>query len=282
MGLCARETRGREGFCAETRNRAIVARFRARRVKRRRGMVRRGGVMARTRWWWWWWSCALVKREPERGLGQNPNPSRCGSIRARRVKWRLGMVGRGSAMVRMRWWWWWGGAFAKRETRSGWAKKKSKRAAVARFRVAAGLQEAEGGTVGLQFPSRAKMREGMGGVKWYGGWLWWLCSPARSVPFLLLLLFSTHSPPLSTHSQSTPNPPYSLLTDRVTVVCGRLRACSGRERRVDLTRLAEFQTPTIFDRDFDFHRSIFYWAPKIVKIIKYILYIYKNVSTILI
>ena len=118
------------------------------------------------------------------------------------------------------------------------------------------------------------------GVRWSSGWLWWLCSPARSVPFLLLLLFSTHSPPLP--SLPNPNPPYSLLTDRVTVVCGRLRACSGRERRVDLTRLAEFQTLTIFDRDFDFHRSIFYGAPKIVKIIKYILYIYKNVSTILI
>jgi hypothetical protein len=42
---------------------------------------------------------------------------------------------------------------------------------------------------------------------------------------------------------------------------------------------AEFQTPTIFDRDFNFHRSIFYRAPKIVKIIIYILYICKSVST---
>jgi len=67
------------GFWAKTRNRAVVARFRARRVKRRWGMVRRGGVVVRTRWWWWW-SCALVKREPERGLGRNPKPSRCGSI----------------------------------------------------------------------------------------------------------------------------------------------------------------------------------------------------------
>jgi hypothetical protein len=42
---------------------------------------------------------------------------------------------------------------------------------------------------------------------------------------------------------------------------------------------AEFQTPTIFDRDFNFHCSIFYRAPKIVKIIIYILYICKSVST---
>ena len=51
------------------------------------------------------------------------------------------------------------------------------------------------------------------------------------------------------------------------------------ERDADLS---EFETPTIFDRDFDFHRSIFYRAPKIVKIIIYIFYICENVSTILI
>ena len=54
------------------------------------------------------------------------------------------------------------------------------------------------------------------------------------------------------------------------------------ERDADLSSLAEFQTPTIFDRDFDFHRSIFYRAPKIVKIIIHILYICENVSKILI
>jgi hypothetical protein len=45
VGLCAHETRGREGVWAKTRNRAVEARFRARRVKRRRGMVRMGGVV---------------------------------------------------------------------------------------------------------------------------------------------------------------------------------------------------------------------------------------------
>jgi len=47
--LCARETGAREGGWAETRNRAVVARFRVRRVKRRREMVRGGGAMVRTR-----------------------------------------------------------------------------------------------------------------------------------------------------------------------------------------------------------------------------------------
>ena len=37
MGLCARETQGREGGWVKTRNRAFVARFRAHHVKRRWG-----------------------------------------------------------------------------------------------------------------------------------------------------------------------------------------------------------------------------------------------------
>jgi hypothetical protein len=91
---------------------------------------------------------------------------------------------------------------------------------------------------------------------------------------------SLSSLPTPLPSLPTPNPPYSLPIDRVTVVCGRLRACSGRERRVDLSRLAEFQTPTIFDRAFDFHRSIFYKPPKIVNIILCAVYIHINVSVI--
>ena len=58
---------------------------------------------------------------------------------------------------------------------------------------------------------------------------------------------------------------------------------SGRRHKgqhISLSHLAEFQTPTIFDHDFDLHRSIFYNAPKIVKIIIYILYIHRKVSTI--
>jgi hypothetical protein len=54
------------------------------------------------------------------------------------------------------------------------------------------------------------------------------------------------------------------------------------KRETNLLRLVEFQTLTIFDCDFDFDCSIFYRGPKIVKVIIYILYIYKDVSTILI
>ena len=43
------------------------------------------------------------------------------------------------------------------------------------------------------------------------------------------------------------------------------------------TRLAEFQTPTIFDRNFDFHCIIFYGVFKIVIIFKYTLRMTKNI-----
>ena len=79
-----------------------------------------------------------------------------------------------------------------------------------------------------------------------------------------------------------PNPPYSPLVGCVTSFVVSCVLAVDERRRVDLSRLAEFETPTIFDRAFYFHRSIFSRHPKIVKIIICILYIYKNVSTILI
>jgi hypothetical protein len=67
VGRCAGEMRGGEGGWAEIRNRAVVARFRAHRAKRRWGMVRRGGTVARTRRWWWW-GHAVAKHEAGRGF----------------------------------------------------------------------------------------------------------------------------------------------------------------------------------------------------------------------
>ena len=58
------------GFEPKRQNRAIVARFWARRVKRRLRTVHRGGVVVRTRWGWWWGG-AFVKREA--GMGFEPN-----------------------------------------------------------------------------------------------------------------------------------------------------------------------------------------------------------------
>jgi hypothetical protein len=84
VGLCVREREAARGVWAKIRNRAVVARFKARRAKQRRGMVHRGGVAVRMRWWWWWWGCVLAKREAGRqgvwAKTRNPKPSRCGSI----------------------------------------------------------------------------------------------------------------------------------------------------------------------------------------------------------
>jgi hypothetical protein len=80
VGLCAHKTRAREGIWAKTRNRAVEARFRARRVKRRQGMVRMGGVVVCTIRWWWW-GRAFAQREARSGFGlTNPKPSCRGSV----------------------------------------------------------------------------------------------------------------------------------------------------------------------------------------------------------
>jgi hypothetical protein len=55
------------GFGPKPRNRAAVARFWARRVKRQRRMVCRGRVVACVRWWWWW-GRASAKREAGSGF----------------------------------------------------------------------------------------------------------------------------------------------------------------------------------------------------------------------
>jgi hypothetical protein len=80
--VCSRNGRqaGRGfGLKPETRNRAVVARFRAHHVKRQQGMVRRGGVMVHTRWWWW--GCAFAKRKVRSGQAKKKlKPSCRGSV----------------------------------------------------------------------------------------------------------------------------------------------------------------------------------------------------------
>ena len=61
---------------------------------------------------------------------------------------------------------------------------------------------------------------------------------------------------------------------------GFMLAVDVQDDAQSLSRLAEFQTLTVFDHDFDLHCSIFYNAPKIVKIKIKILYIHRKVSTI--
>src|SRR6266436_8749602 len=106
----------------------------------------------------------------------------------------------------------------------------------------------------------------MGGEVVMGGW-WWLCLPATWCPSC----FSLCSPPTPLPSLPTPNPSYSPLIG--LVVCGRLCACSGREKHVNLTHLAEFQTPTNCNCNFNCYHSIFYRLPKIIKMIICTLYL---------
>ena len=93
--------------------------------------------------------------------------------------------------------------------------------------------------------------------------------------------FSLSSLPTLLPSLPTPNPPDSPLVGCVTFVRGRLRACSGRETR----RLVAFGGVSNSDHFriaiFEFHRSIFYRALKIVKIIIYTLLVTRNISVIL-
>jgi hypothetical protein len=88
------------GGWAKTRNRAAVARLRARHVKRWRGTVRMGGTVVRT---------------SDGGGGG-------------------------------------GAVHLQNARRGGFGPKTRNRAPVARLRTGTGLQEVEGGTVGLQAP----------------------------------------------------------------------------------------------------------------------------------
>ena len=133
-------------------------------------------------------------------------------FKARCVKRRWGMVHRGGVMVCTRWWWW-GCAFAKREVRSGQAKKNRNRAAVARFRAAVGCKRWRGELWGYIPPSRAKLKGRDGEVVW--------------VVVLVVLTwhpfcFSYSSHPLhslSTHSQPSLQPSDSLGKASLVVGC---------------------------------------------------------------
>jgi hypothetical protein len=106
-GLWGCETRGGEGVWVKTRNRATVARFRVRRVKRQRRMVHGRGMVARTR---------RQQRRRRRGCGVAKHEGR--GVWVCRVKWEWGMVRGGGTVERTRRRQQWGRAVAKHE--EGW------------------------------------------------------------------------------------------------------------------------------------------------------------------
>jgi len=97
-------------------------------------------------------SCVCETRGEERVWVEIPKPSRCGSVSGAPCETAMGDSAQG----------WGGGTYevvvvvgsCVRETRGAErvGQKTRNRAAVARFRAAVGLQEVEGGAVGLQLP----------------------------------------------------------------------------------------------------------------------------------
>src|ERR1700676_1293787 len=103
---------------------SAMARFRARRVKRRGRGVGGGGA----------WGSAFANARQEEGLGPNPmKPSAMARFRARRVKWRWRVMGGGGGTRWIRWWWSWGCAFANARQEGLGGPKSQNRAILAQF-----------------------------------------------------------------------------------------------------------------------------------------------------
>ena len=97
------------------------------------------------------------------------------------------------------------------------------------------------------------------------------------LPLLHFLFFSTSFLP----SLPTPIPLPRTHWCWVSLVrgqSGEVDEADAKSAQVDLSRLAKFQTPNVFDRDFEFYRSMFYRSPKIMKIIIYVFYVHEKVS----
>jgi len=170
------------------------------------------------------------------------------------VEQQLGTLYRGGVVVHARWW---GCVFVQHEVQSGFGPKLPELSCCG---PVLGCKKVERGDVGLQPPFLCKNRErrwGVSGMVSGGGCAYllaWCLGPS---------CFSLSS--LAAHWQAVS--PSSVV------------GCMLVDKR-DMLCLAEFETLTIFNHNFDFHCTIFYRSPKIVKIIIYILQIYKNVSTI--
>ena len=88
---------------------------------------------------------------------------------------------------------------ATRGVEQVWARKSETELPWLGFGLQWGCKRWRGVLWGYSPHSHAKLERGDWGLRWYCGW-WWLCLPADLVLLLLLLFFSTHSPPLCTHS----------------------------------------------------------------------------------
>jgi hypothetical protein len=104
-----------------------------------------------------------------------------------------------------------------------------------------------------------------------GGWDY---SPADLAPLLSLLLFSILSLPTLTS-------PCNNLVGCLGVLYLWLVCSDDLEMAPAAGKMAEFQTPTVFDCNFNSNHSELYSCPKIFKLITYILSTHKNAFVIL-
>jgi hypothetical protein len=102
-GAALGHKRGVVGFGPNTRNRAIVARFRACCGEWLSEAMGRGGAMVRTRWWWSGGGAALGHASRQVGFGPEIRNRAPGArLRVRRREWQLGAMGGCGGMVRTR------------------------------------------------------------------------------------------------------------------------------------------------------------------------------------
>jgi hypothetical protein len=115
-------------------------------------------------------------------------------------------------------------------------------------------------------------------------WLRWnegFCSPGYLHPSSLLshtLIHSHLAPLLLSHPRSART--CQVMARRPRIWC-RWSGRRDERKHVALSRLAEFQTPTAFNRESDFRHSTFCSSLKIVKICICTLYVHNNVPKIL-
>jgi len=125
-GAALGHKQGVVGFGPNTRNRAVAARFRARRREWLSEAMRGGGGMVRTRWWWCG-GAALGHASGQVGFGPEIRNRAPGArLRVRRGEWPSEAMGGGGGMLHTKWWWCGGAALGHASGAAAGSAKSSK------------------------------------------------------------------------------------------------------------------------------------------------------------